>query len=289
LAAAVSNPSVQLWSVPITDSVAGESLATSITLPTARSAAPRFARDATLWYLASRAGADGLWRSIDGSSSEVWTANQGAVVGAAAPSPDGKTICFPVRRQERATLFCTTPEGTNAQPVARSLDIRGAASWSPDGRFIVVTARGDQGLRLFKIPLAGGTPVQLTDSVSSNPVWSPDGVFIVYSGSPRARSVPLKAVTPNGGPYPLPTLLVDRVGDSYRFLPNTAQLVVKLGGFRRQNLWVFDIVTGSRRPLTALRPGESLHRFDISPDGKRVVFERVKENSDIVLIELPRD
>jgi hypothetical protein len=25
----------------------------------------------------------------------------------------------------------------------------------------------------------------------------------------------------------------------------------------------------------------------VSPDGKRVVFERVRENSDVVLIELP--
>jgi Tol biopolymer transport system component len=123
--------------------------------------------------------------------------------------------------------------------------------------------------------------------VSSNPVWSPDGKFILYSGTPRARSVPLKAVTLDGQPYPVPALTVDRVGDSYRFLPGGRQLVVKLGGFRRQDFWLFDIATGQRRPLTALRPGESLQRFDVSPDGKRILFERVRENSDIVMIELP--
>jgi hypothetical protein len=37
-----------------------------------------------------------------------------------------------------------------------------------------------------------------------------------------------------------------------------------------------------------LRPGESILGFDVSPDGKRVLFERVRENSDVVLIELPR-
>ena len=62
---------------------------------------------------------------------------------------------------------------------------------------------------------------------------------------------------------------------------------MKLGGFRRQDFWVFDLATGERRQLTALRPGESLQRFDVSPDGKRIVFERVRENSDIVLIEVP--
>jgi Tol biopolymer transport system component len=63
--------------------------------------------------------------------------------------------------------------------------------------------------------------------------------------------------------------------------------VVKLGGFRRQDFWLFDVTTGQRRQLTRLRPGESVNRFDVSPDGKRVVFERVRENSDVVLIELP--
>jgi Tol biopolymer transport system component len=129
--------------------------------------------------------------------------------------------------------------------------------------------------------------VRLVNSVSSNPVWSPDGEFILYSGTPRARSVPLAAVTPDGAPHPLPALTVDRVGDSYRFLPNGKELVVKLGGFRRQDFWLFSLSSGKRRQLTALRPGESVQRFDVSPDGKRIVFERVRENSDIVLIEVP--
>jgi Tol biopolymer transport system component len=142
-------------------------------------------------------------------------------------------------------------------------------------------------VRVFKIPMRGGPPIRLVDSASSNPVWSPDGKFILYSGTPRARSVPLKAVTPTGEPYLLPVLSVDRVGDSYRFLPNGKQLVVKLGGFRRQDFWLVDLATGKRRQLTALRPGDSLNRFDVSTDGKRIVFERIRENADIVLIELP--
>jgi Tol biopolymer transport system component len=128
--------------------------------------------------------------------------------------------------------------------------------------------------------------VRLVDSVSSSPVWAPNGEFIVYSGTPRARSVPVKAVTPDGEPYPMPDVLVDRIGDSYRFA-STNQLVVKLGGFRRQDLWLVDLATHQRRRLTSLKPGESLSRFDVSPGGDRVVFERVRENSDIALIVLP--
>jgi Tol biopolymer transport system component len=287
LVATVSNPAVQLWSVPMADSVTGERGVSRVELPTARGAAPRFASDSSLVYLASRSGADGLWRLVSGRASELWKPAQGAVVGAAAVSPDGGRVCFPVRRQLRTTLHCTAVDGSGARAVAESLDVRGAASWSPDGRWLAVAARESAGMRVFKVPADGGAPVRLVDSVSSNPVWSPDGAFILYSGTPRARSVPVKAVTPDGKPHALPALSVDRVGDSYRFLPNGRGLVVKLGGFRRQDFWSFDLATGQRRRLTALRPGESLSRFDVSPDGKRIVFERVRENSDVVLIELP--
>ena len=287
LVATVSNPVVNLWSVPLGDAVAGERAATRVALPTARGAAPRFAPDSSLVYLASRGGADGVWRLARSGARELWKGDPGAVVGAVAVSPDGKSMCFPVRRQHRSTLHCTAADGTAGRMVAESLDVRGSPSWSPDGRWIAIAAREGVGVRVFRVPVAGGPPVRLVDSVSSNPVWSPDGAFILYSGTPRARSVPLRAVRPDGRPYPLPELTVDRVGDSYRFTPDGRTLVVKLGGFRRQDFWAVDLTTGERRRLTALRPGESLPRFDVSPDGKQIVFERLEENSDVVLVELP--
>ncbi len=288
LVATVSNPTVELWSVPITPRVVDEQGAARLDLPTARAAAPRFAADTSLVYLATRGGADGIWRRSAGTALEVWKPAQGPVVGAAAISPDGVRMCFPVRHQARSTLRCSAADGTAPQTIAESLDVRGAASWSPDGKWITIGAMEGTGLRIFKIPVDGGSPVRLVDSVSFNPVWSPDGRFILYSGTSRARSAPLRAVTADGRPFPIPPLMVDRVGDSYRFLPGGRQVVVKLGGFRRQDFWLVDLATGQSRRLTRLRPGDSLHRFDVSTDGKRVVFERVRENSDVVLIELAR-
>ena len=286
LVATVSNPSAQLWSVAITGGVADESTAARVEVPTARSAAPRFGADSSLLYLAARGGADGLWRLSGGAASELWMPGQGAVVGAAAVSPVGGRVCVPVRWRGRSTLRCTDADGSGVQGVAESLDVRGAASWSPDGKWIAIAAADSGGVRVFKIPADGGPPVRLVDSVSSNPVWSPDGRFIVYSGTSRGRSVAVAAVTPEGKPYPLPALTVDRIGDSYRFLPNGKQLVVRLGGFRRQDFWLFEVATGERRRLTRLRPGESVYRFDVSPAGDRIVFERVREHSDVALVEL---
>ena len=287
LVATVSNPTVGLWSMPIGTGVAEEDSAQRLALPTARSAAPRFARDATLYYLAARGGADAVWRLAGDRATEVWKPPDGTIDGAVAVSRDGSQLCASVRRPERSTLYCLSATGANVRPVGESLDVRGAPSWSPDGKWIAVAARNGAAVHVFKVPMNGAEPVRLVDSVSANPVWSPNGKFILYSGASRARIVPLKAVTPDGEPYRIPEISVDRVGDSYRFMPGGDELVVKLGGFRRQDFWSIDLAAGRQRRLTALKPGESLQRFDVSADGKRILFERVRENSDIALIMLP--
>jgi hypothetical protein len=64
-------------------------------------------------------------------------------------------------------------------------------------------------------------------------------------------------------------------------------VVVKLGGFRHQDFWLFDVRTGARRQLTRLNAGQSISRFDVSRDGRRIVFQRAEENSDVALIEIP--
>src|SRR5262249_46027513 len=102
LVATVSNPTVQLLSVGIGDTTMDP--AVRIDLPTARAAAPRFETDSSFVYLASRGGADAVWRQARGVATEVWKPADGAVVGAAATSPDGRTICVPVRRRNRSTL-----------------------------------------------------------------------------------------------------------------------------------------------------------------------------------------
>ena len=182
-----------------------------------------------------------------------------------------------------------TEDGTNVRSLAKSLDVRGAMSWSPDGKWIVVAADEEKkGIRVFKIPVDGGKPVRITDQISYNPVWSPDGRFIVYHHAVRGNLWPVKAVTPDGQPFWLPDLLALGEGDRYRFLPNGKGIVLLQGELRRQDFWLFDLQSGRQRQLTNLTPGFSMKSFDISPDGKQIMFDRVRENSDIVLIDLPQ-
>ncbi|MBU6417357.1 MAG: PD40 domain-containing protein, partial [Xanthomonadaceae bacterium] len=76
------------------------------------------------------------------------------------------------------------------------------ATWSPDGRAIVISTNTTGRFNLWKVPAAGGTPVQVTrsDDRQYGAAWSPDGKWIVYEsdqgGNEQFR---LYAVPANGG------------------------------------------------------------------------------------------
>jgi Tol biopolymer transport system component len=179
-------------------------------------------------------------------------------------------------------------DGTNARPLAASLDVSDAPSWSPDGSFIAVAADEGDGSRVFKVPSDGAAPVRLLDGLSRLPVWSPDGSRILYAVSLQGPGYVVKATTPEKRPAPLPDLQVLRGGDRYRFLPDGKQVVALFGQYLHQNFWIVNLETGDRRQLTNLKPGYAIGSFDVSPDGRQIIFDRVRQNSDIVLIDLAR-
>ena len=131
-----------------------------------------------------------------------------------------------------------------------------------------------------------GEPVRLVEGQAANPVWSPDGNLIVYAGRSVIGQVELLGVRPNdGAAVELPHVLVRPGG--YRFLPNGSGLVY-LPRIQGQDFCLLDFATKTSRPLTRLSNQGALRTFDITPDGKYIVFDRSRQNSNIVLIDLPK-
>src|SRR5262249_25233384 len=117
LVATVSNPSNSLWTVPISDSISEESVASRISLPTFQSLRARFTPDSFL-YLSYRAGADGIWKWKAGAISEFWLSKEGGRISTPAVSPDGSRISLVLRKEGRGKLYTMTGEGTNVRTIA---------------------------------------------------------------------------------------------------------------------------------------------------------------------------
>jgi Tol biopolymer transport system component len=288
LVATVTNSSAGLWSIPILDRPAQEADASRLELTNVRALRPRYGPDYLL-YLSSRGGPAGLWKLATAESFELWRGSEDGEISSPAISSDGSQVSFTLRKQGRGILYAMTAEGTSARTLGGSLDVSGVPSWSPDGKWIVVISETPNGPRLFKVPVDKGTPVQISNELAWNPIWSPDGRFIVYSGSQVRPRAPSQAVSPDGNPirFREPVWILP-MHERYRFLPDAKGLVIMRGEWRTHQFFLLDLETFRERPLSNLATGFSMRSFDISPDGKHILFDRTRDNSDIVLIDLKR-
>jgi len=290
LVATVANPSANLWTVPISDRIEIEDAVTRIPVPNAMAQAPRLGPD-YLIFLSSKGGGKGLWKLENGAARELWKGSDGGVMAAPAISPDGTKICFSYRKQGREGLYVMNADGTNVRALVESFPVRGIASWSPDGKWIAAAGNQGDGTSIFKVPVDGGPPERLLSTLSYHPLWSPDGKIIVYAEPQQGGgSLPVKAITPAKKSVPMPEIQVTYLGSPYRFVPNRNTLVFLQAttDIRKRNFYAVDLDTGKQRQLTDLKPGYLMENFDVSPDGKRIVFDRTRQNSDIVLIDVPK-
>ena len=291
--ATVAKPTSSLWRVPLLDRLVEDRDALPDKVPTERALAPRFA-GTSLFYLSlsTRGTGDALWRVQNGQAFEVTRGAASVLSEPAAVSPDGSRVAVIVRQQGQRHLAVMSADGTNSRTLAESIDIQGvigqgAADWSPDGTRIVASGRDAQGPGLFVMPVDGGEPTRLVATEAYNPVWSPKGDLIVYAagfGGAGGRHV-LRGVKPDGTPVRMPDVSV-RVGGAHRFLRSGMGLVY-LPNIESKDLWLLDLTTNKSRQLTNLSDRGFLNTFDVTPDGKYLVFDRTRQNSDVVRIDLP--
>ena len=63
----------------------------------------------------------------------------------AALSPHGRLICFFYRTGGTSGFNVMSADGTNVRTLVDSFDVRGAASWSPDGQWVAIAANQGEG------------------------------------------------------------------------------------------------------------------------------------------------
>jgi len=292
LIASIAIPTASLWTVPISDRIQSEADAHRLPIPNARALSPRAASDSVLFLSSRGAGGDGLWTFKDNAVAELWKGTEGGIIAVPAISADGTRICFSYRTKGRSHLYLMNSDGLNVRLLTDSFDVRSPASWSPDGKWVVVAGNDGKGTYVFKVSAEDGTAIRLTDTISYNPVWSPNGRSIVYSEPLQGSTFLTKAITPEKVPVPLPDIRVNYLMETpYRFVPDGSELIfVKEGAFigGGRNFYALNLRTGQERQLTNLKTNLQMRTFDVTLDGKQIVFDRLRQNSDIAVIDLPR-
>jgi Tol biopolymer transport system component len=279
-------PKGTLWRFPF-DAASDMSAGRRISLTTGSGSSPRLG-DGYLLYVSSKDGSDAIWRMQGSVATEVWSTPDSRITGGPAISRDGRRIVFAVKRSGQSLLCVANVDGTDARVIPTTFELQGAPAWTPDGTSITAAGVVDGTPRLFNVPLDGASPAPLLQEHSVDPAWSPAGDLVVFSGPDIGTTFVVKAITAKGGGHALPNLTLTRGARRVSFMPHGRSLVIMRGEIRHKNLWSIDLDTGTERQLTDLPADFDLRDFDISPDGRELVLEEVKERSDIVMLEIHR-
>ena len=285
LAATVANQTGTLWRIAISGGVAGETAASRISLPTTRGRSPRYGPNYLL-YVSARGENEGVWKLENEMATELWSASGARVIGGPAIAPDGWHVAFSVEERGRTRLYMMNADGSALRALSASLEPRGAPAWTPDGRSIDVSTTIDGEPRLVRVSVDRETVAPLVPEYSVDPAWSPDGEWFLYSGPDIGTTFQVRAVRADGRPHPFTPLTLSRGARRLGFLHEGRALIVLRGEINYKNFSLIDVETGAERPLTNFGRNFIIRDFDVSPDGREIVFDQVQENSDVVLIDL---
>jgi Tol biopolymer transport system component len=158
-----------------------------------------------------------------------------------------------------------------------------APTFSPSGDTLMFSSATRQDLNaptnIYSVPLAGGTPTQLTfDGLSSAPVWGP--TQIAYAQGPRRRNdyprLNIWLMNPDGSDqHQLTFVRVRRLVtglNPVEWSASGAQLLADYGGQDTSQAFAVDPFTGSARDLGA-RPFDGTSPGAISRDGTTVLAQ----------------
>jgi serine/threonine protein kinase len=197
-------------------------------------------------------------------------------------SSDGARLAY-TREDDHSNLWKVElpAAGKSARPeisrVTSSTSFYGGPSFSPDGHWIAFAlGPNPDETNIFKMPVAGGEPVQLTffeGAKAASPAWSPDGERIAFlgnqNGTPRVW-----LIGANGGtPQPLEYTNASDTNNRLAWWPGS-EIVYQQPGLG--NLLRIDVK--ARQEKIVIPPDHlSVHRVYskpvFSPDGKQIAVE----------------
>lgn len=243
--------------------------------------------DGRIVYASDATGSADIWiMNSDGTGQRQLTTGEGRSYSPAA-APDGRTIVFHSNRVGNWNIWRMDTDGHNlAQLTTGNRD----SNWpqvTPDGKYVVYHHTGTNAMfNIWRVPLEGGRPVQLTAQLTMHPGVSPkDGrIACWYSEDVAKPSWKVAIYPPNGGtPERIFDLPPDVTPDNaLRWTPRGDAVAMIDGSNGVSNILLMPVDGRPGRLLTHFTSG-LIYSFDWSRDG-RIVFSRGMTTTDVVLI-----
>jgi Tol biopolymer transport system component len=222
-------------------------------------------------FESDRLGFWDIWTCyVHGSSCDQITSLHGTA-GRPRWSPNGHYIAFEFHPHERSEVYVVEVPGgvPRLLPTIPGSDNL-SPSWSRDGKWIYFASkRNAEPFQIWKIPVQGGTPVQLTKHGGISPVESFDGRFLYYSKYEHAGvwRMPLQG----GGEESEVLTDVEPWGWPNWALSPEGIYFLKAGKFPHAELVFFDFAGGKTHVLWPLEK-DAGWGLSLSADRKSIVY-----------------
>jgi Tol biopolymer transport system component len=271
--------SLSIWQIDLSDS--GDKrpyLAVSSTSDTDQGPGPQFSPDGKkLAYMSDRSGTMEIWiANRDGDNAFQLT----AVGGAGTPrwSPDSQAVAFDVGSTTGQRIVTMNLHGGAPRVLADGF----CPSWSHDGKWIYFGADGNGVRQVWKIPVAGGTPVQITQKGGHAALESPDGKYVYYSKTYTAEPEIWRVPVGGGEEMPMP-LIHPGTWASWQVVEGGVLFVGPSLGHQAV-LSYFDFAKNRTLSLAVL--DRVPFWLGATTDGKTVAFDQPgREQSQAMLVE----
>ena len=242
---------------------------------------PDFSPDAKkVVFESDRMGYSDIWYcGIDGSDCTQLTSLHGTS-GTARWSPDGLHIVF----ESRSPLFydvyvADEPGGRSRVVPTFSGSDNGAPNWSRDGQWIYFYSDHEKGpIQLWKVPLQGGTPVQVTKNGVYG-IESDDGRFLYFSKIAQTGvwKMPLQ-----GGED---TRVSDQPAGWYNWALTRSGIYFLNISATPNRLEFLDFATGGITPIWTLeKPAPPFGGLALSPDRKALLYCQIDQDDSYLML-----
>ncbi len=217
--------------------------------------------------------------NADGSNATQLTANA-ALNAFPAVSADGRFIVFVSTRTGSPHIWRMNSDGTNAKQITNGI-AEVNPNVSPDSQWIVYQDISVSGL--WKIPIDGGTPVRITNKLTSQAAISPDGKLVACRYREQDLSPFQLGLIDVATGETVKTMDIPPTDRNLEWTPDGRSVLYVDARSGVSNIWSQPIDGSPPRQLTNFK-SDLIFAFDLSNDGKRMVFSRGSISNDVVLI-----